>query len=309
MTCRIFRLLLSTFIAAGCLLVSNCGSREPAVPTTLMAPVPMDTIRGRDGALMVKIPAGYFLMGSPKAQKLKSSKAQSLKSSNADEHPLHKVWLDDYYIDVGAVSNRQYRAFCDATGHPYPRKPDFKGIDDYFLKWPDYPVVEVTWDDAEAYAAWAGKRLPTEAEWEKAARGTDAREYPWGNSDPDGTQCNYADRAYSTLPGATWADLEHEDGFVYTAPVNSFSAGASPYGVLNMAGNVWEMVSDGYDANYYEHSPLRNPTGPASIVARVIRGGSFTSTKAMLRCAGRLERTDLSPMLDRGFRCVMSASR
>jgi formylglycine-generating enzyme required for sulfatase activity len=240
----------------------------------------------------VKIPAGEFLMGS------------TAKEGNPNERPRHKIWLDAYYIDVYEVSNGQYRAFCDATGQKYPQKPDYKGIDNYFEGYPDHPVVEVSWVDAEAYAAWAGKRLPTEAEWEKAARGTDARKYPWGNNEPDGSQCNFADRTYGTLPGASWADPQHSDGYVYPAPVSSFPAGASPYGVMNMAGNVWEMVRDGYDATYYKRSPTRNPTGPDQRALRIVRGGSFTSTPGILRSALRLEQVDLSPILDRGFRCV-----
>jgi formylglycine-generating enzyme required for sulfatase activity len=258
-----------------------------------MAAAPMDTMRGKDGALMVRIPAGEFLMGSP------------AKEGNSDERPFHKVWLDDYYIDVYEVSNRQYHVFCDATGRPYPRRPDYKGMDDYFPNYVEHPVVNVTWDDAEAYCTWAGKRLPTEAEWEKAARGTDARTYPWGEAEPDGKQCNFADKAFSTLPNAKWADKQAQDGYVYPAPVTNFPVGASPYGALNLAGNVWEMCSDGYDAQYYSKSPARNPFGPAVKLSRVVRGGGYTSTKGSLRAAARLEQRDvLTPMPDRGFRCV-----
>jgi formylglycine-generating enzyme required for sulfatase activity len=263
-----------------------------------MASVPMDTIRGRDGALMVKIPAGEFLMGTPDAE--------AKKTKRTSEAPQHRVRLDDYYIDVHEVSNAQYRAFCDSTHRPYPKEPTFQGVKNYLLSFPDYPVVEVTWEDAEAYAAWCGKRLPTEAEWEKAARGTDARTYPWGEAAPDGSQCNYKDRNYSVLSGVTGADTAHSDGYVYPAPVASYPAGASPYGVRNLAGNVWEMVSDGYQADYYRSSPKQNPAGPVSKAARLVRGGAFTSPPGALRCASRLGQTNLSPILDRGFRCVQT---
>ncbi|MEO0108297.1 MAG: SUMF1/EgtB/PvdO family nonheme iron enzyme [candidate division WOR-3 bacterium] len=276
----------------------GCAGSEPPAPKTAMANVPMDTIRGPDHALMVRIPAGEFLMGTPASE--------DRGKRHPDEHPLHRVYLDDYYIDVHEVSNRQYREFCDATGRAYPRNPtQFKGLPDYFEKYPDYPVVEVSLSDAEAYAAWSGKRLPTEAEWEKAARGTDARKYPWGNSEPDSEKCNFADRSYATLPGATWADRSIQDGYVYPAPVTAFPAGASPYGVLNMAGNVWELVSDGYQQDYYRMSPARNPAGPTPKRQRILRGGAFTSTKASLRCAARMPQAELEPMLDRGFRCVL----
>ena len=199
------------------------------------------TIIGKDGAEMILIPAGEFIMGSSEGE------------DDGDEHPQHTVFLDAFYIDKYEVTNAQYKQFMDATGHRAPEH-----WDDERFNQPDWPVEGVAWHDAVAYAKWAGKRLPTEAEWEKAARGTDGRRYPWGN-EWDSSKCN---------------SNGSSDGYEETAPVGSFPDGASPYGVMDMAGNVDEWCADLYDEDYYSRSPQQNPKGPDSGSSRVMRGGS-----------------------------------
>jgi formylglycine-generating enzyme required for sulfatase activity len=193
----------------------------------------------KDGSVLIYIPVGEFTMGS---------------NDNDNEKPIHTVYLDAFYIDKYEVSVGQFRKFCSATGRTMPDQPSWNQGD-------NYPVVNVTWEDAKAYCVWAGLKLPTEAEWEKAARGTDGRKYPWGNTwDP--SKCNNGE---SNSP----------DGYEKTAPVGSFPQGASPYGVMDMAGNVWEWCADWYDKNYYQDSPSRNPTGVSSGSYRVLRAGSW----------------------------------
>jgi len=211
----------------------------------------------QDSSTLIKIPAGTFTMGS---------------TTNPDEEPVHDVYLDEFYVDKCEVSNRQYRRFCDATGTAYPDDPHFSGMEDYFRSFPDYPVVNVGWPDAAAYARWAHKSVATEAQWEKAGRGSDARKYPWGNSEPDSMLCN----------------MDDGDTFSYTSPVGQFVAGASFYGCMDLAGNVWEWCSDWYDSDYYSFSPDTNPAGPSTGSDRVAKGGSYNNGQSVwMRCAER----------------------
>ena len=220
---------------------------------------------------LLYVPAGDFKMGSD-------------SSVDTDEQPQHTVYLDAFWIDQTEVTNALFKKFIEATGYQTDAAKKGSGwvFDAATKDWYDtkgtdwqhprgsnsnlnglanHPVVQVSWNDAQAYCQWAERRLPAEAEWEKAARGPsigsgDSRTYPWGNQLPDQTRLNYN----QTLDGTT--------------PVGNYPTGASPYGALDMAGNVWEWVADWYDENYYASTPSRNPAGPTSGDFHVLRGGS-----------------------------------
>ena len=222
---------------------------------------------------MVSIPAGEFTMGS--------------QDGDADERPAHKVYVDSFSIDVYEVTVGQYAEFLRSGEVRAPL--DWKTINQSANQ--KRPVANVDWADAVAYCKWAGKRLPTEAEWEKAARGTDGRIYPWGNDPPTPLHANYGKMGshdYETL-----------------APVGTLEVGKSPYGIYDMAGNVWEWVSDWYDNDYYKNSPQQNPGGPSMGGFKVIRGGSWTSSPRNLRSADRYwDPPSFRSLYFPGFRCA-----
>ena len=201
----------------------------------------------------VPIPAGEFMMGSNERDNQKS---------------IHRMHLSAYQIARHPVTNAQYAAFVKAKSHRVPKH--WKGG-----KIPrgkeNHPGVWVSWEDARAFCAWAGVRLPTEAEWEKAARGTDGRKYPWGNEPPTKELCNFNRNVGDTTP------------------VGEYPKGASPYGVLDMAGNVWEWVNDWYSKDYYRVSPGANPQGPETGERRVLRGGSWNYSGSNVRSALRFD--------------------
>jgi len=222
---------------------------------------------------MVSIPAGEFTMGS--------------QDGDADEQPAHKVYVDAFSIDVYEVTIGQYAEFLRSGEARAPL--DWNTMNQSANQ--KRPVANVDWADAVAYCKWAGKRLPTEAEWEKAARGTDGRLYPWGNDPPSPMHANYGkigSHDYGTL-----------------APVGTMEDGKSPYGVYDMAGNVWEWVSDWYDNDYYKKSPSQNPTGPSMGGFKVLRGGSWTSSPRNLRSADRYwDPPSFRSLYFPGFRCA-----
>ena len=248
-------------VIAAIVLISGCVGDDP---------VSDDDEEDIDTEEMVLIPAGEFLMGSSEedVEWFLQEFTYRRPSRFADEQPQHTVYLDAFYIDKYEITNAQYGRFIDDTG----RMPPPYWSNELYNQ-PEQAVMAVTWDDAAAYAAWAGKRLPTEAEWEKAARGTDGRIWPWGN-EWDETALNAND------VGAV-------DGYVYTAPVGSYPQSVSPYGVHDMAGNLFEWVADWYAPDYYENSPEVNPTGPASGDNHVARGGSWDMNLDFTRCPSR----------------------
>jgi len=266
------------------LVITKTSTQKPPTPTpTATQTVTPNTlgfgstqISQVDGMPMVFVPAGEFSMGSD--------------DNGETEKPVHTVYLDDYWIDQTEITNAQYAKCVNAGGCTAPSKTSSYSRDSYYgnSQYDDYPVLWVDWNQARDYCQWAGRELPTEAQWEKAARGTDGRTFPWGNDGPNATLANYNDSQGDTTA------------------VGSYPDGASQYGALDMAGNVWEWVADWFGV--YLSDVERNPTGPTSGEQRVLRGGSwFHYLSDGIRSAYRHVNYPLySGYFDTGFRCAVT---
>ena len=245
----------------------NSGSLSPE-PSVVEEPIVEE---------LVAIPAGPFVRGT--------------HGGGFDERPERTIYLDGFFIDRYEVTNAQYAAFVNATGHRQSGPPSRYAKNTARMRGVNQPVVYVSWEDAKAYCEWRGRRLPTEAEWEKAMRGTDGRLWPWGNVE--------------IQDGANWARVD--DGFDVAAPVGRVRSDVSPYGVMDGAGNVMEWVDDWYQENAYAESLDRNPVSPEYGTYKVLRGGGYTSSGSDLRITARSKM-----MLDFrdetiGFRCAQSS--
>ncbi len=291
---------------------SDAVTPPRGTPTATRGPVP-PTPHTRDGMRMQYVPAGPFTRGS----------LASDPRATPDELPQHEVTLDAFWIDETEITNAMFEHFVAQTGYAtiadqagftygFDAGGNYVPIDDANWRQPfgpssniegkeDHPVVAIGWRDAQAYCAWAGRRLPTEAEWEKAARGTDARIYPWGDEPVTGRRANVADQR-NPLP---WHDASIDDGFRNTSPVDQYPDGASPYQVLGMAGNAAEWVLDNYDASLYPRTrgainPLFRDYGND----HVLRGGNYNDDPDHVRSARRFADDTLHSAIDMGIRCA-----
>ena len=231
----------------------------------------------KDPVEMVTIPSGPFIRGSAPGE------------GRLDEQPRRKIYLNAFAIDKFEVSNAHYMKFLDETLHKPPLNVFAERPFNQEEGIADLPVVQVTWHDAVDYCFWAGKRLPTEAEWEKSARGTDGRLYPWGDETPTSQTANY--------------DKEWEGKKTFVE-VSALPEGESPYGLRNLSGNVREWVQDWYDSEYYSNAPDKNPKGPESGILKVLRGGSWRSFDSDVRASSRGKGGFALKTHGIGFRCA-----
>jgi formylglycine-generating enzyme required for sulfatase activity len=234
-----------------------------------------------DGMTLVCVPGGEFLMGATDAD----------KNAEADEKPQHSVFLDSYWIDRTLVTNAQF-ALCVAAGtcrEPANKSSYSRG--DYYgnAAYANYPALYANWNQAATYCAWAGRKLPTEAQWEKAARGTDGRIFPWGSQPPSDKLVNSASNVGDTTPVGQYSPQ-----------------GDSPYGVQDMAGNIWEWTADWFGP--YSSGAQRNPTGAVAGTSRVLRGGAWGSDVHYIRATDRFTFVPDNLGYFRGFRCVQGAA-
>jgi len=330
---KVFALAI-LFVLGGCAVLSPAdqsggtaideqqfGAAEEAAPeatATVSAPQPTATpeeptagsmrVSDIDGMQQVFVPAGEFIMGWEG-----TDATTEVLPGPFPDFLEHTVYVDSYWIDQHPVTNGQYQRCVDA-GACRPCKQNNippPGID-YFTssQYADYPVVNVSWYMARDYCAWAGRRLPSEAEWEKAARGTDGRKYPWGNEPYSEDKANICDKHCPPSVRGTIANPNFDDGYAGPSPVGNYPAGASPYGALDMAGNVWEWTSTAarfypYDANDGREAEYDKADGE-KWPERILRGGPWSNGITYQRSSFRYRAVPIYWNMNMGFRCASS---
>jgi formylglycine-generating enzyme required for sulfatase activity len=289
----IFVLLLCMIFLGGC---ANPNPTETNIQSTLTlkstntsTPIPTETpipasstpdnriiFSDKDHMSLLHVPAGEFTMGAD--------------SRFENEMPAHRVYLDEFWIDQTEVTVHMYSLCVTAKVCKKPSNKASSLYSNYYgsPEFEDYPVIHVDWNMAKTYCEWTGRRLPTEAEWEKAARGEQSLTYPWGNEEPNGHLLNF--------------DNQKRD----VTAVGSYPNGSSPYGALDMAGNAWEWVADWYRETYYASSPASNPLGPNSGQERVLKGGSWRDNSILVRSSNRNHGSPEDACVSCGFRCAVS---
>jgi formylglycine-generating enzyme required for sulfatase activity len=319
---KLINLFMFIVLLSSCAPETQARTSQPqSTAATTHSPTPgigRTQVSPKDNMTMVFIPAGEFRMGG--------------ENDDPRSFPVHPVYLDAFWFDQTEVTNQMFARFVDSTGYVTDAENagvsnDFRTVDQTViweevkgLSWnhPDgensniagfeaHPVVHVSWNDANAYCTWADRRLPTEAEWEKAASWNDltgeAYRYPWGNHF-DQKRLNFCDR---NCP-YDFATKSLDDGYAKTSPVGSYPDGASSYGALDMSGNVMEWVADWYGADYYENSPASNPLGPDSGHQRISRGGAWATNDYYMSSARRFEWDHPFQHRALGFRCARGTS-
>lgn len=249
---------------------SNDLSTRPS-PHDSFQPHSAPDRQARDAA-MILIPAGEFAMGDDRGQD--------------DEQPVHRVTLNAFYLDAYEVTVSHYAEFL----HVQKPEPPFKWHEANLNTHARKPVLGVSWFDARDYCRWVGKRLPTEAEWEFAARGSEGRTYPWGHTHPT--------KGHTTAGKTAWR------GYDTVSHVGQLELGRTPNGIYDLAGNLWEWVADWYDSTYYQFSPRDNPAGPKAGPLRSLRGGAWNNDSKALRSANRAGYAPDTKRNDVGFRCA-----
>ena len=285
---RILILVLLISLLIGC-------APQIAAPTVSKPDIGSTILSDKDGMTLMYVPAGEFTMGDKAEKGVAICKSFGLSCSLdwfMNQEPPHKVYLDAFWVDQTEVTNALYAACVKAGKCNVPASNKSYTRENYYenSEFDNYPVIFVTWEDARAYCTWSGRRLPTEAEWEKTARGADERVYPWGNDLPNNDLVNYRHARLDTIA------------------VGNIPKGASLYGALDMSGNVWEWVNDWYGETYYAVSPASNPRGPDSGTTHVLRGGAFGSGTYNITATFRFISKPEETYAWFGFRCAMSAT-